>query len=287
MAATRPRSQLAVPASGDEWAAARTARGRSWLLAVLILLMVGVTALVPPVPQDPAYHAFADRRPAGGIPNALNVLSNLPFLVVGLLGVTFLIRDRRAGRSVAFAPPADRRPYWLLFLGVGLTGVGSAYYHWRPDNATLFWDRLPMTIGFVALLASVVGERISRRAGAWLLWPLVIAGAASTLYWHIGEQRGAGDLRPYGLVQFGSLVLVPLILAFFPARYTGTPDLVMAIGWYGLAKIFEHVDHGLLALTGVSGHTWKHLASAAGAYWLLRMLQRRRPLPTPPGASTR
>lgn len=287
MADARPHSQHAGPARRDERTTARASSGRGWLLVVLILLMVGVTAQVPPIPQDPAYHAFADRRPAGGIPNALNVLSNLPFLVVGLLGLTFLIRDRRAGRSTAFAPPEDRRPYWLLFLGVGLTGVGSAYYHWRPGNATLFWDRLPMTIGFMALLASVVGERISRRAGAWLLWPLVIAGAASTLYWHIGEQRGAGDLRPYGLVQFGSLVLVPLILAFFPTRYTGTRDLVIAIGWYGLAKIFEHVDHGMLTLTGVSGHTWKHLASAAGAYWLLRMLQRRRPLPAPPDTLTR
>jgi hypothetical protein len=144
-----------------------------------------------------------------------------------------------------------------------------------------------MTIGFMALLASVVGERVGRRSGVWLLWPLVIGGAASTLYWHIGEQRGAGDLRPYGLVQFGSLVLVPLILACFPARYTGTRELVMAIGWYGVAKIVEHADHGLLALTGVSGHTWKHLASAAGAYCILRMLQRRRPLPAPPGRLTR
>jgi hypothetical protein len=282
MADARPHRQSAVPAGRDERTPAR-ASGRRWLLVVLVLLMVGFTALVPPVPQDPAYHAFADRRPAGRVPNALNVLSNLPFVVVGLLGLRFLLRDRRAGRSPAFAPAEDRRPYWPLFLGVGLTGVGSAYYHWRPDTATLFWDRLPMTIGFMALLASVVGERVSRRAGAWLLWPLVIAGAASILYWQLGEQRGAGDLRPYGLVQFGSLVLVPLILAFFPARYTGTRALVVAIGWYGLAKIFEHADHGLLALTGVSGHTWKHLASAAGAYWVLRMLQRRRPLPAPSG----
>ena len=87
-----------------------------------------------------------------------------------------------------------------------------------------------------------------------------------------------GDLRPYGLVQFGSMVLVPLILVLFPARYTGTAYLWLSLGWYALAKVFEYFDHGLLALTGVSGHTWKHLASAASAYWILRMLARRRPL---------
>jgi hypothetical protein len=256
-------------------------RRRAWALVGLTAVLVGVTALVPPVAQDPAYHHFADQRPAFGIPNFLNVVSNLPFLLVGALGLVFLGRDRETGGRVAFLTAAERWPYWLLFAGIGLTGVGSGYYHWMPDNRTLFWDRLPMTIGFMALLASVIGERISRRAGTWLLWPLVVVGVWSTVHWQVGEQQGVGDLRPYGLVQFGSLVLVPLILALFPARYTGTRDLVIAIGWYGLAKIFEHFDRGVFQLTGVSGHSLKHLASAAGAYWLLRMLHRRRPLASP------
>jgi hypothetical protein len=244
--------------------------------------MLLVTALVPRIPQDPAYHAFADSRPFLGVPNFLNVASNFPFLVVGVLGLLFLARDRRAARSDAFVPPDDRRPYWPFFLGIGLTAVGSAYYHWQPSNATLFWDRLPMTVGFMALLASVIGERVSRRAGARLLWPLLVVGAASTVYWHLTEQQGGGDLRPYGLVQFGSLLLVPLILVLFPARYTRTRDLVASIGWYALAKVFEYFDRGFLLLVGVSGHTWKHLASAAGAYWILLMLERRQPL-APPG----
>jgi hypothetical protein len=268
-----------MTASGD---VTRATRRRVELLVALSLLMVAVAAVVPPVVQDPAYHAFADQRTLLGVPNALNVASNLPFLLVGALGLAFLTRDRRPGAGETFATPGERHPYWLFFTGIALTGVGSAYYHWSPDNATLFWDRLPMTIAFMALLASVIGERISRRAGAGLLWPLLVGGAASTLYWHLGEQRGAGDLRPYGLVQFGSMVLVPLILALFPPRYTGTRYLWMSIGWYGLAKVFEHVDHGLFMRVGVSGHTWKHLASAAGAYWILRMLEGRHAL-TPPG----
>jgi hypothetical protein len=256
-------------------------RRKVWTLVALTALLIGVAAFVPPVAQDPAYHDFADQRPALGIPNFLNVVSNLPFLVVGAMGVLFLARDRRAGGRGSFATATERRPYWVLFAGIGLTGVGSGYYHWMPDTRTLFWDRLPMTIGFMALLASVIGERISRRAGAWLLWPLVGVGVWSTLYWRLGERAGAGDLRPYALVQFGSLMLVPLILVLFPARYTGTRDLAIAIGWYALAKVLEHFDHGIFQLTGVSGHTLKHLASAAGAYWILRMLIRRR-LPAGP-----
>jgi hypothetical protein len=270
-------------ARGRRWmtgvhATVDTTRRRARLLIALSVLMVAVAALVPPVAQDPAYHHFADQRAFHRVPNFLNVASNLPFLLVGALGLTFLARDRRVGRAGAFDPPADRQPYWPFFTGVALTGIGSAFYHWRPDNATLFWDRLPMTIAFMALLASVIGERISRRAGARGLWPLLIVGVGSTLYWHLGELRGAGDLRPYGLVQFGSMVLIPLILVLFPPRYTGTPDLWISMGWYGLAKVFEYFDHGLLQLTAVSGHTWKHLASAASAYWILRMLARRRPV---------
>jgi disulfide bond formation protein DsbB len=214
-------------------------RRRAWLLVALSILMLAVAAKVPPIPQDPAYHDFADRRTVLGVPNFLNVASNLPFLLVGALGLAFLARDRRTGGGETFVSPDERQPYWLLFTGIGLTGVGSAYYHWRPDNATLFWDRLPMAVGFMALLASVIGERISRRAGARLLWPLLVVGAASTLYWQVGEQRGTGDLRPYALVQFGSLVLIPLILALFPPRYTGARDLVASLGCYGLAMGFQ------------------------------------------------
>jgi hypothetical protein len=253
-------------------------RRRRRLLVAVAAAMVVVAAFVPPVAQDPAYHRFADTRPAFGVPNFLNVVSNLPFLVIGLLGFGFLARDGRRGGTDAFATPGERRPYWLFFAGVALTAAGSGYYHWQPDNRTLFWDRLPMTLAFMALLASVIGERVSRRAGARLLWPLLGAGVLSAVYWSVTEQRGTGDLRPYGLVQFGSMVLLPLILCLFPARYTGAVYFWLAFGSYGLAKIFESLDHGLLHLTQVSGHTWKHLASAASAYWILRMLERRRPL---------
>ena len=109
-------------------------RRRAWLLAALIGVMVVVTALVPPVPQDSAYHHFADARPALGVPNFLNVVSNLAFLVVGALGLGFLARDARRGGGAAFGGPVERRPYWPFFTGVTLTAVGSGYYHWQPDN---------------------------------------------------------------------------------------------------------------------------------------------------------
>ena len=252
-------------------------RGRL-LLGIGIATAIVLSAFaVPPIPQDPGYHDFADQRSCLVVPNCLNVASNLPFLVVGLLGFRFLIRDRATGGG-AFLTATERQPYWLLFGGVALTGIGSAYYHWSPDNSTLFWDRLPMTIAFMALLSGVVAERVNLTVGLRLLGPLLALGVLSTLYWHVGEKRGVGDLRPYALVQFGTLIVIPLMAWRFRPRYTGTADLFRVLGWYGLAKVFEFFDHGFFHLTGISGHTLKHLASAMGAWWILRMLDRRRPL---------
>ena len=67
----------------------------------------------------------------------------------------------------------------VLFLGILLTGFGSAYYHLDPDDRTLFWDRLPMAISFMAILAIAIEERVDAKAGAILLWPLVAIGVFS------------------------------------------------------------------------------------------------------------
>ena len=64
-------------------------------------------------------------------------------------------------------------PYLTLFEGVALTALGSGYYHLAPDNARLVWDRLPMTIGFMGLLAAVLAERVSVPVARRLFVPLL------------------------------------------------------------------------------------------------------------------
>ena len=247
-----------------------------------VLLIVGIaiaaTAAVlflPPIAQETAYHNFADQRSMLAVPNMLNVISNIPFAGVGALGLMYLLRQGGG----PLADPWERWPFLMLFAGVALTAFGSAFYHLAPTNASLFWDRLPMTIVFMSLFTSIIAERISLRAGRWLFSPLVAAGIGSVVYWHLGELGGGGDLRFYGLVQFFPLLAIPLMLLLFPPRYTRTADLFAVVGWYVLAKIFELGDAQIFALGGlVSGHTLKHLASAMAAYWILRMLQMRRPV---------
>src|SRR6185312_12923546 len=118
----------------------------------LLLTLTGVailgTFLIPPVAQPLSYHHFADTRTISGIPNFFNVLTNFPFLITGAIGLFTVAKS-----SVR---PEIRATYALLFAGVLITAFGSAYYHWRPSNDTLVWDRIPMTIVFMSLLSATI-----------------------------------------------------------------------------------------------------------------------------------
>ena len=246
--------------------------------SILILAVLGTLVAVfarAPLPQPSAYHLFADRRSLLGVSNFLNVVSNLPFAVVGLLGLATTFRRGSHG-ALAFSDPWERWPYAALFAGVALTALGSSYYHLAPDNARLVWDRLPMAIGFMGLLTALLAERVSLSLARWLFAPLLVLGAASVAYWYWSELQNAGDLRLYFLVQYGSLLLVVLLLVRYPARYRGTGYLVVGLAAYAAAKFLEAADQQIFALGNiVSGHTLKHLVAAGGVACLVAMVRER------------
>jgi hypothetical protein len=248
---------------------------RHSLLATAALVAVVASFAFPPIPQPLAYHLFADHRSFWAIPNCLNVLSNIPFVVVGWLGLSATF-SHKAHQKGAFADPWERWPYAALFAGVALTTLGSGYYHLAPTNARLVWDRLPMSVGFMGLLTALLGERVSLSLSRVIFGPLLATGAASVAYWYWSELQSAGDLRFYLLVQFGSLLVIVLLLALYPARYPGTRYLVAGLMAYAAAKGFELADHEIFALGHVvSGHTMKHLAAASGVACLVGMLKTR------------
>ena len=235
-------------------------------LAAICLAMLALFLSRAPIAQDLAYHNFADRRTFCGIPNMLDVSSNLAFLIVGVAGVLFWKARRADGLAVS----------WLvLFAGTALVFLGSGYYHWAPRNATLLWDRLPMTIAFMGLFVALISEHAGPRLERYLLVPAVAVGIASAVWWHYTD-----DLRWYIWVQFTPLVCIPFVLAVFPARYTHRADFLYALGLYVLAKLAELWDREIYALTGnlFSGHTLKHLLAAGGVLMILVMLKRRTPI---------
>lgn len=229
--------------------------------------------LVDPVAQDARYHDFSDQITLLGVPHALNVISNLPFLLIGIYGLIVLGKIQHNPSKIVVS---NRFAYWSLFAGVALVGVGSAYYHLSPDNQTLVWDRLPMTFAFMGLYSILIAEFLSERLGRLLLVPLLVVGVLSVFYWWFTEQNGVGDLRLYAVVQFFPLVTVPIILLCFKSMYTMAKSYWLVLASYLLAKVCEHFDepiHNVLII--VSGHSIKHVAPAIGLFFLIRAYQSR------------
>jgi Ceramidase len=227
------------------------------IFVALMAASLAVLLLLPPISQDQSYHRFADQRTFFGVPNFWNVVSNLPFIAVGAVGLQQFHRN-----SIAF----------VIFLGMFLTGFGSSYYHWDPNDRTLFWDRLPMTLCFMGILTAVVEERVNAKAGA-LLWPLLTIGIVSLLLW-----RFTGDLRLYGWVQFFPCLALPVLILMFLPRYSGTFYWVAVAAFYAVAKLFEFYDRAVHTNLILSGHTFKHLFGAAACFAVLRYFQTRQPI---------
>jgi hypothetical protein len=218
--------------------------------ALLFIAAGGLAVLafflfVPPIAQDETYHSFADSRIIWGVPNFWNVASNIPFAIVGILGLWKL--------RASF----DR----VLFTGVLLTFFGSSYYHLAPSDSRLVWDRLPMTLVFMALLACVVSGERDSRSTRWLLALLVTCGIASVMVWRV-----TNDLRFYALVQFVPFLILVVALWFVrDARY-----LAAVFGFYALAKLAEFWDRAIFSHLAISGHSIKHVLAGIATYFVLR-----------------
>ncbi len=238
---------------------------RELLLALVVAAAVAGVFLLDSIPQDPAYHVFADRRAFFGVPNFWNVATNLPFLAVGVLGWAWIGR---------IASPPLATHYRVLCTAIALVAFGSGWYHFAPSNAALVWDRLPMTVAFMALFAALLADRVSWLLGRALLWPLVVAGIASIAWWVRTESVGAGDLRAYALVQFLPMLLMPLVLLLWREGSLAARPIWLALAAYGVAKLAEHFDMAIFAATGfVGGHALKHLAAALATWWIVRAFQ--------------
>jgi hypothetical protein len=241
------------------------------IIFALIAAALITAFLSPPIAQDPRYYSFADGQTLLGIPNFWNVATNLPFLLVGFMGLRFL-----SGPTAGGVPEPMWPVYTAFFAGSILIGFGSSYFHLHPDIDTLLWDRLPMTVSFMAFVCAVIAETVSVDLGRRLFWPLLAAGLLSVLYWYATESMGRGDLRPYALVQFLPMLLLPLLLFLSPSGHSGRGGFWAVLGFYAAAKVAELLDGWLYEMMrGFSGHSLKHLLAAAGVYSFLAAIERR------------
>ncbi len=232
-------------------------------LFIFLILFALILIVTSPFPQDPDYHLLADTKQRFAIPNFADVVSNLPFALIGLFGLT--LSTCKSTKIIMS---------WLAFFcGIALVAIGSSYYHWQPNNQSLVWDRLPMTISFMSLFVALLAEHVSSRLEKPLLPITILVGLSSVIYWHFTD-----DLRFYAFIQFSTLAAIPVLLSLKKSSYTHRHYLLYGLFCYVLAKLFELNDQNVFDLTGrlISGHTIKHLFAAAGTYCVYLMLLKRK-----------
>jgi hypothetical protein len=164
------------------------ARRRLTIVAAVLAGLLLATWAAGPFLKTLTTEWYADNRPFLGIPNFLNVASNLAFLLVGVAGLVLCAR----------APRTTALPAWRVFYaGMVLTCFGSAWYHLAPSDAAIVWDRLGMIVAFVGLAAAVIAESTRTAIPALPLSVALLFGTASVLWWRQLAAASATVLLPW------------------------------------------------------------------------------------------
>lgn len=208
-------------------------------------------------------HPFVDARSWWGVPNTLDVVSNLPLVLAGVAGFGLLRRR--------LLPPTTANALRTFFAGLVLSGLGSATYHWAPDAGLLVIDRLGMAVAFAGALALSVAERVGQREAQDFLPLVLVLALVSAVLPHL-----QGNVLPWAVVQFGGMGLVVWATTRASAPGAIGVALVALLALYALAKLLEVGDEAVFHATGhgVSGHSLKHVAAACAALPILVGLRR-------------
>jgi len=251
-------------------------RPEAYLLTA-VLAALAIACWGPAVAQQDHYHAFADQRTWLGVPCAMDVLSNLPFAVVGVWGLVVLGLKRQV------AWDARRTLAAVFFAGLLVTAVGSSMYHWQPDNWGLAWDRVGMVAAFAGLLGMAAADRISTRSGLWIAGVVLVAGPLAVAVWY-----ASANLMPWVVVQGGGMLLVLALAMRRPVPQSWGLPLLAVMAFYAVAKFLELGDHAVYAWSHglISGHSLKHVMAAMAAVPVLFVMHNVARVKTPHRAWT-
>jgi Ceramidase len=234
------------------------------LLYSFSIIAVVAVFFVKPIAQTQDYHNFADHIKLFSIPNFWNLISNLPFVIIGSIGVYSVSKN--------FTHYFLQQSYIWFFVGIILTGFGSGYYHYNPNDTSLIWDRLPMTISFMSFLSIIIGEFINDNFGKKSLYPFLFLGILSIIYWVVLE-----DLRMYVLVQFLPILLIPIVLFLSKNNLKLKKYFWLILTTYLVAKFLESYDFLIYSSTNklISGHTLKHFVATIAPFIFYRFVQQK------------
>jgi len=213
---------------------------------------------------DPDPYAFACDGDLLGVPHFWNVVSNLPYLVIGLWGLRFLARRGLLTR------PAFRN--WTgIWISTALVAVGSGLYHWFLEPWALGADRIAICGIFAFVAAHVIHRVFARGPSLAFSLSLLLLCEATVAAWLLGASTWwYGGLQT--LAGLGTLAVV--LVAHRRGTLTFSPKPVyLFCAYYALAKLLELLDEPICNMTGlVGGHPLKHVASAIGLWYFGRWM---------------
>lgn len=239
----------------------------SFVIGLFATVVVGFAPFwsLLPIQDASSYFKFADQRCILGIYNFSDVISNLAFTLVGFFGFYWIKKNENLSSEFAFLGNS-------LATSMLLVSIGSAFFHYIPSVESLFWDRVPMVLGFISLIGLLVADRVNRKLGVKTFCILFILSVVTLALWRLNYL----DLRPYLIIQFGSLLFVVLIIMLKARGSISNKAIWVTFAFYILAKLFESADRFIWNLTGfISGHTLKHLFAAAAMFLLLKTFRRK------------
>ena len=231
-----------------------------WVILISSLIMMSFDT----ISQVQSYHDFADKRTIFGTPFFFDVTTNAFFAIFGFIGLNFCLRKKQ--KTALWS--------WIIFFfGVTIVSLGSGYYHLNPNNNSLFWDRLPMTIGFMSLFIAILSEYVNPNIGKFVLIPAILVGFSSVIYWHLID-----DLRFYFWIQLIPLLTIPIVMILFKSKFTHQRYLIYALIFYLLAKITETYDKEIFSFIyqQISGHSLKHILASLGPLYIFFMIKKRK-----------
>ena len=241
---------------------------KDFIIPVLALLCIIGLLIKGPVAQNQDYHQFADQRNFFGIPNFMNVITNLPFAIAGIFGLRVAgnIKEKKL-QHICIA----------LFTSFILVTLGSGYYHLWPNNETLVYDRIPISIILMSFFTFLIYELVNKQAGYNAFIVLTLVGILSVVYWQLTERAGHGDLRWYGMVQFFPVIAIPLILSLYRSSFNYWKEVIPIFLFFILAKLSEAIDKEIYHAAGniISGHSLKHLFMVVAEFEIVLLIKRR------------
>jgi hypothetical protein len=241
---------------------------RLYLAAISVFIIMAL--FYGPISQPQEYHDFADDRELLGVPNALDVMSNLAIVYPGLVGLAFVNESRKNSQ----VSEDEVSIHITMFSGMILTFAGSVWFHLDPNDSTMLWDRLGMSVVIGSCISLLIHDMWDRNLAAKIHLPIVIASVVSVLWWPVFD-----DLRIYFIVKHHPFILFPILLVYGNRIYDKISGYYWGLSMFLLATIFEFTDQQIFELTGIiSGHTLKHIAAGIGLWFLMVMIRDRKPI---------